>query len=211
MRSFSKWPLRSAARSTGAWPDALFTARVGFAATEMPAAVALLLPNTRGALDIVADLGNVRPSGLGLFLADPNLVEPRLSRQIARGTDWICNFPSVGQHEVEFRRYLAEVDLDHPREMHMLSDLATAGLSTIATVSTEGDVAGAIAARPAALLVVPPVPAFADGDVRLDRRVALERAIAARAEGVPIIGLRSSDEDDSGLAASLLGPCDVSR
>lgn len=211
MRSFSKWPLRRTTQSTGALPDALFTAHVGFPATDMSPAVALLLPNTSGAQDLVADLGNVQPSGVGLFLADPNLVEARLSRQIARGTDWVCNFPSVGQHEQEFRRYLAEVDLDHPREMRVLSDLAAAGLFTIATVSTERDVSGALAARPAALLVVPPVPAFTGGDVGLDRRIALERAIAARAEGVPIIGLRARGEDDSGLAASLLAPCDVSR
>lgn len=211
MRSFSKWPIRKATQSSGAWPDALLTGHVALPASDMPPVVALLLPNAGGAQDLVVDLGNVRPSGLGLFLADPNLVEARLSRQIARGTDWVCNFPSVGQHEEEFRRYLAEVDLDHPREMRMLSDLGAAGLSTIATVSTKRDVTGALAAAPAALLVVPPVPEFTGGEVALDRRIALERAIAALADGVPIIGLRAEGEDDSGLTASLRAPCDVSR
>jgi hypothetical protein len=211
MRSFSKWPLRTASQSTGALPDALVTVSIGFSAGDMPPAVALLLPNASGAQDLLDDLGDVRPSGLGLFLADPNLLEPRLSRQIARGTDWVCNFPSVGQHEQEFRRYLAEVDLDHPREMRILSDLAAAGLSCIATVSAERDVAGALAARPAALLVVPAVPEFTGGEASLDRRIALERAITGRSEGVPVIGLRGRDEDDSGLAASLLAPCDVIR
>jgi hypothetical protein len=211
MRSFSKWPIHTIAQPTDALPDALFTACVGVPVAEMPPAVALLLPNSSGAQDVVADLGNVRPSGLGLFLADPTLMEARLSRQAARGADWVCNFPSVGQHEQEFRRYLAEVDLDYSREMRVLSDLAAAGLSTIATVSTERDVDAAIAARPRALLVVPPVTEFTGGEAAFDRRIALERAIAARAGGLPIIGLRAQHEDHGGLTGSPRPPSDVSR
>ncbi|SFH51250.1 Phosphoenolpyruvate hydrolase-like [Palleronia marisminoris] len=211
MRSFSKWSIRRAAGNAQDWPDGLITARVGLSATNLPPIVALLLPNADGAQDLAAELGDVRPSGMGVFLADPNLVPARLSRQIARGSDWACNFPSVGQHEQEFRRYLAEVDLDHARELRVLSELRAAGLSTIATVSAERDVAVALSTRPAAILVVPPVPEFRDGAVSLDRRIALERAIAAQAEGVPLIGLRASDEAEHGLAASLLPPVEISR
>lgn len=120
MRRFSKWPIR-AFGSGRALPDGIVTAHADLS-PGMPPAVALLLPKAGGAQELLADLGPVHPSALGLFLADPNLVRARLSRQIARRTDWVCNFPSVGQHEHEFRRYLAEVDLDHAREMRVLSD-----------------------------------------------------------------------------------------
>ncbi|WP_375263549.1 hypothetical protein [Palleronia sp.] len=211
MRSFSKWPLRSTEGRARKWPDGLVTARVGLSTTNMPAVVALLLPNSSGAQDIAAQIGDVRPSGLGMFLADPNIVPARLARQIARGSEWVCNFPSVGQHEQEFRRYLAEVDLDHAREMRVLSGLGEAGLSIIATVSAERDVAEALSVRPAALLVVPPVPEFRNGSVGLERRIALERAVAAQADGLPLIGLRARNEAQHGLAASLLPPVEISR
>jgi len=117
-----------------ALPDALITAQVSLAASEMPPEVALLLPNAGGARDLLAGLDGHGVPGLGLFLADPNLVPARLSRQIARHTGWVCNFPSVGQHEHEFRRYLSEVDLDRAREMRVLADISGPDLSTVATV-----------------------------------------------------------------------------
>lgn len=205
MRGFSKWPL--CRFDTGAaLPDALITARVSLAAADMPPEVALLLPNAGGARDLLNDLSGHRVPGLGLFLADPNLVPARLSRQIARRTGWVCNFPSVGQHEHEFRRYLAEVDLDHAREMRVLSEIGGPDLSTVATVSAVRDLDAALDARPAALLVVPPVPEFTSGTAPLPARVALERAIAERAGRLPIIGLRGVQEAAEGLSAGLRPP-----
>ncbi|SLN10129.1 hypothetical protein ROJ8625_00171 [Roseivivax jejudonensis] len=211
MRRFSKWPIHPFGTAANHLPEAIVTARAGIPAMEMPPAVALLLPNAGGAQDVLDDLGDVAPPALGLFLADPNLLTERLSRRIARHRRWVCNFPSVGQHEHAFRRYLSEVDLDHAREMRVLSDLRRAGLSTIATVSTRRDVDVALAARPNALLVVPPVPEFATGGVSLARRVELERSIASQSDGLPMIGLRTAGEDASGLDAGLMPPTELSR
>lgn len=205
MRSFSKWPVCRFDTDV-ALPDALITARVSLAASAMPPEVALLLPNAGGAQDILSGLDGHSVPGLGLFLADPNLVPARLSRQISRHTGWVCNFPSVGQHEHEFRRYLAEVDLDHAREMRVLSDIGAADLSIVATVSAVRDLDAALAVRPAALLVVPPVPEFTSGTAPLPARVALERAIADRAGPLPIIGLRETREAAEGLSAGLRPP-----
>lgn len=211
MRRFSKWPIRHQGNQAIHLPDALLTAWTGAPAVDLPPPVALLLPTGGGAQDLLADLDGMRPPSLGLFLADPNLVTARLSRQIARCCDWVCNFPSVGQHEHEFRRYLAEVDLDHAREMRVLTDLGAAGLSVIATVSAVRDVNAALATRPAALLVVPPVPEYASGAVPLARRLSLERTVAERSGGLPIIGLRTPEEPGTGLAAALLPPSEISR
>lgn len=211
MRRFSKWPIRPARAGSPPLPDSLLTVWAGGPAVKLPPVVALLLPNAGGAQDLLADLDDTRrPAALGLFLSDPNLVAARLSRQIARHTGWVCNFPSVGQHEHEFRRYLAEVDLDHGREMRVLGDLRAAGLSTIATVSAERDMDAALASRPAALLVVPPVPEYTAGPAPLARREKLERAVAARAPDHPVIGLRDPDEPAEGLAARLLPPETIS-
>jgi hypothetical protein len=211
MRRFSKWPIHRFSAAAENLPDALVTAWVGIPETEMPPVVSMLLPSSGGAQDVLDDLVEVFPSALGLFLADPNLLTGRLSRQIARRSRWVCNFPSVGQHEHAFRRYLSEVDLDYAREMQVLSDLGTAGLDTIATISALRDLDAARAAKPSALLVVPPVPEFGDGPAPLARRGDLEQAIAEQARGCPVIGLRWTGEPALGLDAGLMPPKDLSR
>lgn len=211
MRRFSKWTIRP--QTGGATlPEALLTAPAPLPAEDMAPVVSLLLPSSGGAEDLLAQLDRGSAPALGLFLADPNLVPARLVRMLERlGVGWVCNLPSVGQHEHEFRRYLSEVDLDHDREMRVLARLRAAGISTIATVSATRDVAGARAGDPSALLVVPPVPDFADAPPDLDRRRGLERAVRDAAKGYPVIGLRAADEDGEGLDAALLPPEPVSR
>lgn len=205
MRSFSKWQITGT--RGGTLPSCFLGSAPPLPPNEMPPEISLLLPRAGSAQDVVDDLPNSLPAGAGLalFLADPNLNPARLARRMReRRLSWVCNLPSVGQHEHEFRRYLREVDLDHDREMRALETLSGHGISTIATVSSPLDCHAV--AQAAAVFVLPPLPDFSHGLPHLERRTQLESRVRAAAPGVLLLGLREEGEGTVGLDAAVRRP-----
>ena len=138
---------------------------------------------------------------LGLFLASPflnlTLEGERLSRA---GVAWLTNLPSVAQQDEEFLQQLADVGLDHGRELGCLSRFRAQGFKIAVVVTNDLGAAAAAAIDPEAMIVLPRVADFAAGFPSLRQRgaAAQSAAEAARSAGWSglVLGLADAREAD---------------
>lgn len=202
------WPIvlrsRSVAHVAGL-PPAILTVAPGFRHESMPNEVGVLLPSNEGPkklIDVVVQDPTCRGSAmLGLFLANPFLnVGLEGARLAAAGVGWVTNLPSVEQQDVEFSQQLADVALDHGRELDGLSQFRGLGLRIAAVVAGGDGAAAAAAIEPDAMIVMPGIADFAAGFPSLRQRGTAAQAVAqaARAAGWSglILGLADAREAD---------------
>ena len=211
-----KWPLvlrrggsamgAAAGAEAGAeLPRAILTLEPRLRHEGMPREVGLLLPTTDGPKRLIdavaADPTAYHDAMLGLFLASPFLNLSATAIRLGQaGVAWIANLPSVAQQDLEFAQQLADVGLDHGRELECLAAFRDRGFKIAVVVADGPGAAAALAIEPEAIIVLPRVTDFAAGFPSLRQRGAAARDVAETARGAGwsglLLGLGEASEAD---------------
>lgn len=149
-------------------PDRILTYAPSIPDEDMPQEVSILLPTHPGPQSLIDQISNGQAcdssTAFGLFMSDPFLALEREARRInAMGVGWVCNLPTVEQHDEEFTQQLSDVGLDRTKEYEALSEFKSAGLRIAVVVSNAPAALEAISLSPDALMVLPRVSDFAAG------------------------------------------------
>lgn len=144
----------------------------------------------------------------GVFLGNPLLQRRRVLGDLqASGLAWICNMPSVCQHDADFIANLDEVGLGLERELNNLAACAAAGFRCIASVATPEDAALAQRLGFDRLFVLPKIRAHEGG---FPSELSRNRAVAAIAEMPgPTSRVLLSQVKSSETAAPVVWPAQV--
>ncbi|MEL7013978.1 MAG: hypothetical protein AAFO72_11945 [Pseudomonadota bacterium] len=144
----------------------------------------------------------------GIFLGNPLLQRQRVLADLkAANLPWVCNLPSVCQHDPDFVTNLDEVDLGMGRELANLAACAEEGFRCIASVATPEDARRALGMGFRALFVLPKIRAYESG---FPSELTRSRAVAAvadlaMADGATLLSLVKSSE----TAATVVWPTQV--
>ncbi|MEM9238925.1 MAG: hypothetical protein AAGB07_03020 [Pseudomonadota bacterium] len=146
--------------------------------------LAALLPSNADPSGWVRELpkGPDEKSGLcaGVFLGNPLLQRQRVLFDLKTANlPWVCNLPSVCQHDPDFVTNLDEVDLGMARELANLAACAEEGFRCIASVATPEDARRAVQMGFRTLFVLPKVRAYESG---FPSELTRTRAVAAVAD-----------------------------
>lgn len=149
-------------------PDCILTYAPSIPDEDMPQEASILLPTHPGPqslIELISDKQTYNSSSaIGLFMSDPFLaVEREARRLIAMGVTWVCNLPTVEQHDEEFTQQLADVGLDRSKEYESLRAFKSAGLKIAAAVSNVPAAKESVSLNPDALIVIPRTSDFAAG------------------------------------------------
>jgi len=179
--------------SNNARLERILTFNPGFKTDQIPLEVAMLLPtmsSNEAILESVSNNYNIcQTSCVGLFLTDHFL---NFSSTVATlqkaGVKWVCNMPSIGLHDAEFKQYLSEVGMGIAKEVEMLSDLQQKGFNTLCIIASEQDVLEFVKISPNAICVMPQVSSFVSGFPSLHQRNLKETSILAKLDEARWIG-----------------------
>ncbi|NMM43707.1 hypothetical protein HH303_04405 [Rhodospirillaceae bacterium KN72] len=164
-------------------PSRIVTERPPLPPDRFPPEIGLLLPAARegnGIQSFMTDMPDPGGTAVGMFLANPFLNVSRTARHlIDSGIQWISNFPSIDQQDIDFGQQLDDVGLDRTFEFRTLKTFADTGLKSLAVLCDPAGVPGALASRPAAVLTVPRVADFAAGLPSMRYRGTLADTIMA--------------------------------
>lgn len=133
----------------------------------------------------------------GVFLGSPLLQRQRVLSDLKEsGLPWVCNLPSVCQHDTDFVTNLDEVDLGMRRELTNLAACADAGFQCIASVATPDDARRATQLGFRTLFVLPKIRAYEGGFPSELNRSRAVRAVADLPElkGATLLSLVKSSE-----------------
>lgn len=209
MADYLSWRIELSARRAPEAPGApasILTTAPPFHHESMPAEVGMLLPTGPGPGRLIDDVSNdpslCSGAMLGLFLGGPFLNVVLESTRLHRaGVTWVANLPSVDQQDEEFARQLADVELDHERELECLAQFRAHGFRTAAVVADAAGAAAAAAVEPDILIVFPRVADFAAGFPSLRQRSSASREVARAAQAAGwsglLLGLGEARELDS--------------
>ncbi|GJL83210.1 MAG: hypothetical protein DHS20C01_28440 [marine bacterium B5-7] len=164
-------------------PGEIITVRPGFDHPDMPAEVAILLPSNRGPEILIDHVIETTPLAadtmIGLFLANPLLNIQSAGKRLKHAKiKWVTNLPSVSQQDREFSGQLADVDLDHNRELSCLAQFKSFGFRIIAVVTDAEEAKAAVEINPDVIFVMPRVADFAAGFPSLRQRSSAAQAVA---------------------------------
>lgn len=142
----------------------------------------MLLPTTSGTKSILKQVEQNSSlfdgAAVGLFLPD---VFINLSRTVSvlqkAKVNWVCNLPTTGQYDNEFKQYLSEVEMGVQKEIEMLSAFKKLGFKTLAIISSEKDALAFAHSKPDALGVIPQAATFSAGFPSLKLRISLESEV----------------------------------
>jgi len=165
--------------------ERILTFNPGFQPDQIPLEVALLLPTMSSNKAVLEDIQNnqsiAQTSAVGLFLTDHFL---NFSNTIATlqnaGVKWVCNMPSVGLHDAEFKQYLSEVGMGIKREAEMLAAFQQQGFNILCIIASESDALQFGEMSPNAICVMPQVSNFATGFPSYNQRKQKEASISGK-------------------------------
>lgn len=210
-------------------PAGILTFAPGGADLGLPPEVAVHLPTTAGnqvlldalsqpagslrttaAKDKAAKDKAVRDKAAGLFMADCFLHVERTAQILrAAGIEWVCNLPTVGQHDRAFQNVLSQVDMGVDRELAVCEAFRTRGFRLLVAVSGADEAAQWASLNPEAIAHVPALAAFRTGRPALSQRRAAEADLRAALAAKEWTGLflpyRSPAE--SAAMGDQNGPC----
>lgn len=174
--------------------------------------IAALLPSVADpsgwTTDLTQNAAQKRGLCAGIFLGNPLLQRRRILGDLqASGLSWVCNLPSVCQHDIDFITHLDEVDLGVENELTNLADCAASGFRCIASVATPEDARTALRLGFRTLFVLPKIRAHEGG---FPSELSRTRAVAAIAE-VPGLddAVLLSQVKSSEIAAPVVWPAQV--
>ena len=116
-------------------PKRLVTRALPASHRRLHVAVSLLLPSGDGSDPSVLGAGAFDEAA-GLFLGSPLVRADRLADALLEaGFGWVCNMPTVAQHEPSFTGFLDDVAMSLDRERHVSAVLAKRGLRVLHAVA----------------------------------------------------------------------------
>lgn len=195
-----RWPIRS---TLPGFPTSVVTFSPGQELIGLPLEVGILLPTVAGnraILDLLqAPHTSLERVVVGIFAADHFLklshLFPRLRRAKA---SWVCNLPTLAQHEANFQHYLSEIDLTLEHELSQLALCKEAGFKTLLIVTQRIDPVLLGGAQPDAIAIVPGVPEFTNGFPPIAQRQVLEAEVMQSLEAAgyqgPVLCYRDESE-----------------
>lgn len=163
-------------------PKGIVTVPASFSDGDMPPEIALLLPTNDGPSAFINHITRAQrwdaTTAVGLFMSDPFLSAEREARQLREfGVAWIANLPTIEQQDQEFTQQLADVGLDHIREIEMISAFKSAGFKIAVVASNAEGAAAAARIAPDAVIVLPRVSDFAAGFPSPRQRSAIAQSV----------------------------------
>lgn len=205
--SIATWAISLKAHTQGQFsaPCSIVTYAPSIPDEDMPPEVSLLLPTRPGPQSLidtfVDDQAFNSEIAIGLFMSDPFLAIEREARRLSSADiAWVCNLPTVEQHDEEFTQQLADVGLDRSREYAALGGFKSAGLKIAVAISSEAGAREAIALNPDALIVIPRISDFAAGFPSPRQRGAAAQlvrdAIAETSWNGPLLGYGDDRETE---------------
>lgn len=168
---------------------------------RMPLEIEQLLPTNQGADVWRSDLQFLLPidntTAVGIFMVDPFFSQSLFASALkARSIDWVCNLPSVVQHDSEFLTSLEDVNLGHNQEMACLAEFTRLGLRGLVSVNSPDQAKAAKRAGASALLVLPQTHAYDAGFPSISHRqnLVMEIRNVPETADLPLLSLIASEE-----------------
>ncbi|MCA1296739.1 hypothetical protein [Stappia indica] len=211
-------------RASAPVPSGILTFAPGGADLGLPPEVAVHLPTAAGnqvLLDALSQPAGhprttaikdkaVRDKAAGLFMADCFLHVERTAEILrAAGIEWVCNLPTVGQHDRAFQHVLSQVNMGVDRELAVCDAFRARGFRLLIAVSGAEEAALWVSLNPEAIAHVPALAAFHTGRPALSQRRAAEADLRAAlaAKGWNGLFLPYGDPAESTAMGDQAAPC----
>ncbi|GGE82119.1 hypothetical protein GCM10007285_07140 [Stappia taiwanensis] len=206
-------------RASAPVPSGILTFAPGGADLGLPPEVALHLPTAAGnkvLLDALTQpAGHPRTTAIkdkaaGLFMADCFLHVERTAEILrAAGIEWVCNLPTVGQHDRAFQHVLSQVNMGVDRELAVCDAFRTRGFRLLVAVSEAEAAPRWARLDPEAIAHVPGLAAFRTGRPALSQRRAAEAELRAAlaAKGWKGLFLPYGNPEEGAAVKDEAGPC----
>ncbi|MBA4613381.1 hypothetical protein H1W37_17105 [Stappia taiwanensis] len=152
----------------------------------------------------------IKDKAAGLFMADCFLHVERTAEILrAAGIEWVCNLPTVGQHDRAFQHVLSQVNMGVDRELAVCDAFRTRGFRLLVAVSEAEAAPRWARLDPEAIAHVPGLAAFRTGRPALSQRRAAEAELRAAlaAKGWKGLFLPYGNPEEGAAVKDEAGPC----
>jgi len=212
------WEIKNAqtlAHPGNSLPERILTFQPTLNPDRIPLEVSILLPTTSSNKALLDEVeigdGALEDSAIGLFLTDYFINFRKTAATLKRaGAKWICNMPSVGMHDSEFKQYLSEVGMGVAKEAKLLSAFQQQGFRSLCVISSKQDVSQFAQFEFDAICVMPQISSFIAGFPSYNRRQEMEAEIFSELKKQgwtgTRLGYRQKHESDDITEPHLLRP-----